>query len=47
MLTQAGVRTGIDMQELLEVVGLARQLVGHELGGRTLAWQLNRDKEAA
>jgi len=47
MLTQAGVHTGIDMQELLEVVELARQLVGHELGGRTLAWQLNRDKEAA
>lgn len=47
MLTQAGFHTGIDMERLLEVVSLARRLVGHDLGGRTLAWQLNRKKEEA
>ncbi len=40
MLTQAGFQTGIDADRLLEVVELARSLVSHDLGGRSLAWQL-------
>ena len=47
MLEQAGFVTGIDMRRLLEVVELARKLVGHDLGGRSLAWQLGRKTEAA
>ncbi len=47
MLEQAGLHTGIDMERLLEVVALARRLVGHDLGGRSLAWQLGRKTEAA
>ncbi len=47
MLEQAGFVTGIDMRRLLEVVALARKLVGHDLGGRSLAWQLGRKTEAA
>ena len=42
MLEQAGFRTGIDVARLLEVVELARKLVAHDLGGRSLAWQLGR-----
>ena len=42
MLTQAGFHTGIDMDRLLEVVELIRTLVAHDLGGRSLAWQLGR-----
>ena len=47
MLTEAGLPTGIDMEKLLDVVALVGRLVGHEIGGRTLAWQLNRSMEAA
>ena len=47
MLEQAGFHTGIDMDSLLSVVALARELVGHDLGGRSLAWQLGRKTEAA
>jgi hydroxymethylglutaryl-CoA lyase len=47
MLEQAGFDTGIDMQRLLEAVELARKLVGHDLGGRSLAWQLGRTTPAA
>jgi hydroxymethylglutaryl-CoA lyase len=47
MLEQAGFHTGIDMQRLLEVVELARRLVAHDLGGRSLAWQLGRKTKAA
>ncbi|MFB3106284.1 MAG: hydroxymethylglutaryl-CoA lyase [Pseudomonadales bacterium] len=42
MMAQAGFHTGIDMDRLLEVVELIRVLVAHDLGGRSLAWQLGR-----
>ncbi len=42
MMAQAGFHTGIDMDRLLEVVELVRTLVAHDLGGRSLAWQLGR-----
>ncbi len=42
MMAQAGFHTGIDMDRLLEVVELVRVLVAHDLGGRSLAWQLGR-----
>lgn len=42
MMAQAGLHTGIDMDRLLEVVELVRTLVAHDLGGRSLAWQLGR-----
>ena len=38
LLAQTGFETGIDMQALLGVVAYARELVGHDLGGRSLAW---------
>lgn len=47
MLEQSGFHTGIDMQRLLQVVALARKFVGHDLGGRSLAWQLGRSTERA
>jgi hydroxymethylglutaryl-CoA lyase len=47
MLEQAGFHTGIDVQRLLEVVELARTLVAHDLGGRSLAWQLGRTTRSA
>lgn len=47
MLEQAGFYTGIDMQRLLQAVDLARQLVGHDLGGRSLAWQLGTSTRGA
>jgi hydroxymethylglutaryl-CoA lyase len=47
MLEQAGFDTGINMQRLLEVVVFAGRLVGHDLGGRSLAWQLGRHTQAA
>jgi hydroxymethylglutaryl-CoA lyase len=47
MLEQAGFNTGIDMQRLLEVVELARRLVAHDLGGRSLAWQRSRSAPGA
>jgi len=39
LLHQAGFSTGIDLVKLLDVVELARELVQHDLGGRSLAWQ--------
>jgi len=39
LLQQAGFETGVDLAALLEVVELVRGLVGHDLGGRSLAWQ--------
>ena len=42
MMAQAGFHTGIDMDRLLEVVELVRELVAHDLGGRSLAWQLGK-----
>ena len=47
MLAQAGFHTGIDMDRLLAVVELARTLVAHDLGGRSLAWQLGRTQGAS
>lgn len=38
MLHQAGFATGIDLDALLEVVDQVRDLVGHPVGGRALAW---------
>lgn len=38
LLHQAGFETGVDLDALLEVVELARTLVGHDLGGRALPW---------
>ncbi len=42
MMAQAGFHTGINMDRLLEVVELVGVLVAHDLGGRSLAWQLGR-----
>ena len=42
LLDQAGFDTGVDLTALLEVVELARDLVQHELGGRSLAWLRGR-----
>ena len=47
MLEQAGFHTGIEMQRLLETVDLARKLVAHDLGGRSLAWQLGKTTQEA
>ncbi len=47
LLEQSGFATGIDLVKLLEVVEFAHGLVGHELGGRSLAWQRGRLIEAA
>ena len=46
LLEHSGFRTGIDTAKLLDVVELTRGLVGHDLGGRSLAWQLGRTKAA-
>ncbi|MFK7913483.1 MAG: hydroxymethylglutaryl-CoA lyase [Pseudomonadales bacterium] len=46
LLHQAGFATGIDQNKLLEVVANLRQLVGHDLGGRSLPWQLNQRDQA-
>ncbi len=42
MMAQAGFHTGVNMDRLLEVVELVRTLVAHDLGGRSLAWQLGK-----
>ncbi len=42
LLAQAGFHTGVDLDKLLAVVDFTRDLVGHDLGGRTLAWQLGQ-----
>lgn len=47
MMAQTGFHTGIDMDRLLEVVELVRTLVAHDLGGRSLAWQLGRSGGAS
>lgn len=47
MLEQAGFHTGIDMARLLDVIELARKLVAHDLGGRSLAWQLGKTTQGA
>lgn len=47
LLEQIGVHTGVDLGALLDVVELARQLVGHDLGGRTLPWLRNSRRQAA
>ncbi|MCZ6711083.1 MAG: hydroxymethylglutaryl-CoA lyase [Gammaproteobacteria bacterium] len=47
MLEQTGFDTGIDLARLLDVVRLARKLVAHELGGRSLAWQLGKTPQGA
>jgi hydroxymethylglutaryl-CoA lyase len=47
LLEQAGFETGVDLDVLLEVVDEARALVGHDLGGRALAWLRRRDRETA
>lgn len=39
LLHQAGFATGIDLDALLAVVDRVGELVGHPVGGRTLAWQ--------
>ena len=47
LLAQAGFETGIDLDKLLATVELTKSLVAHELGGRTLAWQLGqKDKQS-
>ncbi len=46
LLHQAGFETGVDLDALLSVVELARSLVGHDLGGRTLPW-LRTSRSAA
>lgn len=46
LLHQAGFATGIDQDKLLQVVAYLKQLVGHELGGRTLPWQLNQSTKS-
>jgi hydroxymethylglutaryl-CoA lyase len=38
MLNQAGFNTGINIDKLLDSVGLIKQLVGHPVGGRSLAY---------
>jgi len=47
LLAQSGFHTGVDQQKLLDAVALARKLVAHDLGGRSLAWQLGNKSEAA
>ncbi len=42
LLHQAGFHTGIDSKALVGVVDLAAELVGHNVGGRSLAWQRNQ-----
>ena len=42
LLSQAGFHTGVDLDKLLSVVDLTRELVDHDLGGRSLAWQLGK-----
>ncbi len=42
LLSQAGFHTGVDLEKLLTVVDLTRELVDHDLGGRSLAWQLGK-----
>lgn len=42
LLDQAGFHSGIDLTALLEVVDYAGALVGHEVGGRSLAWLRSR-----
>lgn len=41
LLHQAGFETGIDLDALLAVVERVRELVGHPVGGRALAWLHN------
>ena len=45
LLHQAGFSTGVDERKLLDVVGLVRDLVHHDVGGRTLAWQVAQRRE--
>jgi len=47
LLDQAGFHSGVDLAALLDVVDLARELVQHDLGGRSLAWLLGRGANAA
>ena len=47
LLAQSGFHTGVDLKKLLDVVALARKLVAHDLGGRSLPWQLGNHSEAA
>jgi hydroxymethylglutaryl-CoA lyase len=42
MLEQTGFETGVNVDRLLEVVELVRGLVGHDVGGRTLAWLIGK-----
>lgn len=44
LLDQAGFHTGIDLTALIEVVDWVRTLVGHEVGGRSLAWLRTRQR---
>lgn len=47
MAEQCGYRTGIDLEKLLLAIGIAEELVGQKLGGRTSKWiQSRRDKKA-
>jgi hydroxymethylglutaryl-CoA lyase len=47
LLDQAGFHTGIDMKKLLDVVEYTRDLVGHDLGGRSLLWQIGNTTQVA
>lgn len=47
LLHQAGFDTGIDLDALLAVVDRVRELVGHPVGGRALAWLHNHRAAAA
>lgn len=38
MAEQCGYRTGIDLEKLLLAIGIAEELVGQKLGGRTSRW---------
>ena len=42
MLEQAGFETGVNVDRLLEAVELVGSLVGHDVGGRTLAWLIGK-----
>lgn len=47
LLHQAGFVTGVDQNKLLDVVANVKAMVGHDLGGRTLPWQLNQQTKVA
>lgn len=45
LLQQAGFETGVNLDMLLDVVDETRALVGHDVGGRTLAWLQGRRRD--